>query len=104
MGRYVPSRDLSIAAFQSQVSDAELLRVIADGRGGMPGMGDIMSSKDLQAVVAFVRLLSPGFEQYSRFCAVCHGPDGHPPAWPRADTEDDADQEESPTVVFNQAY
>jgi hypothetical protein len=26
-----------------------------------------------------VRLLSPGYELYDRFCAVCHGLDGTPP-------------------------
>lgn len=100
----VPPRDLSSPAFQTQVSDAEMLRVIADGKGAMPGTGEIMSVKDVQTVVAFVRLLSPGFERYHRLCAVCHGPDGHPPAWPLEDREDDAAPEEVPTVVFNQAY
>jgi mono/diheme cytochrome c family protein len=81
-----------------------MLRVIADGKGAMPGMGEIMSTKDVQAVVTFVRLLSPAFEQYNCLCAACHGPDGHPPAWPLEDTEDDAALEEVPTVVFHQAY
>jgi mono/diheme cytochrome c family protein len=99
-----PSRDLSSPAFQSQVSEAELLGVIADGRGAMPGMGEIMSPQDLQAVVAFVRLLSPGFERYNRFCAACHGIDGHPESWPSEDAEDDVALEEVPTVAFNQAY
>jgi mono/diheme cytochrome c family protein len=100
----VPPRDLASPTFQSRVNDPALLRLIADGKGAMPGMGDIMSSEDLQAVVAFVRLLSPGFEQYNRACAVCHGSDGHPPAWPPEDAEEDTEREEVPTVVFNQAY
>jgi mono/diheme cytochrome c family protein len=100
----VPPRDLGSASFQSQVNDAELLRLIADGKGAMPGTGDIMSSADLQAVVAFVRLLSPGFERYNRSCAVCHGVDGHPPAWSPEDAEDDGERQEIPTVVFNQTY
>jgi mono/diheme cytochrome c family protein len=37
------------------------------------------SETDGRALVAFVRLLSPGFELYSRHCASCHGHDGHPP-------------------------
>jgi mono/diheme cytochrome c family protein len=100
----MPPRDLSSPAFQNQVSEEEVLRIIADGRGAMPGMGEITSAKDVQAVVTFVRLLSPAFEQYNRLCAACHGPDGHPPAWPLEDTEDDAALQEVPTVVFNQAY
>jgi hypothetical protein len=32
-------------------------------------MGEIVSAKDVQAVVIFVRLLSPAFEQYNRLCA-----------------------------------
>jgi mono/diheme cytochrome c family protein len=100
----VPPGDLSSLSFQSQVKDAELLGVIADGRGAMPGMGEIMSSQDVQAVVAFVRMLSPSFEQYQRFCASCHGADGHPEVWLSENAEDDAALEEIPTVVFNQAY
>jgi mono/diheme cytochrome c family protein len=100
----VPPRDLGSASFQSQVKDAALLSLIADGKGAMPGTGDIMSSTDLQAVVAFVRLLSPGFERYKRSCAVCHGPDGHPPGWPPEDAEDDGERQEIPTVVFNKTY
>ena len=99
-----PPRDLSSPPFQDHVSDAEILRVIADGKGAMPGMQEIMETKDMQAVVTFVRLLSPAFEQYNRLCAACHGPDGHPPAWPLEDTEDDTEAEEIPTVVFNQTY
>jgi mono/diheme cytochrome c family protein len=100
----IPPRDLSSPAFQHQVSDADMLRVIAEGRGAMPGMGEIMSAKEVESVVAFVRVLSPAFEQYNRLCAACHGPDGHPLARPLEDTEDDAALEEVPMVVFNQTY
>jgi mono/diheme cytochrome c family protein len=30
-------------------------------------------------VVAFVRLLSPGYELYDRYCVSCHGPRGQAP-------------------------
>jgi mono/diheme cytochrome c family protein len=100
----VPPRDLGSPSFQNQVNDAELLRLIADGKGAMPGMGDILSSADLQAVVTFVRLFSPGFEQYNRYCAVCHGPEGRPPALSPEDAAEDAEREEVPTMAFNQAY
>ena len=55
-------------------------------------------------VAAFVRLLSPAFEPYQRFCATCHGADGHPPVRPLEDDEDDAALEGAPTLEFNQAY
>jgi mono/diheme cytochrome c family protein len=74
-----PPRDLTTAPSQHQVSDEELRWVIADGRGAMPGAGNVLSTDELRAVMAFVRVLSPGYELYDRFCSVCHGPDGHPP-------------------------
>jgi mono/diheme cytochrome c family protein len=74
-----PPRDLSTSLSQSQVSEEELLRVISDGKGAMPGAADVLSPDELHAVVAFVQLLSPGYELYDRFCAACHGPDGTPP-------------------------
>jgi mono/diheme cytochrome c family protein len=56
-------------------------------------------------VVAYVRLFSPGYELYTRFCAVCHGPDGHPPEMDTdAIGEAEAMPEELPQVVFNQTY
>ena len=54
------------------------MRIIAEGKGAMPGASAVLSDKDIRSVVAFVRLLSPGFERYDRFCAICHGQDGHP--------------------------
>ncbi|MBI3300591.1 MAG: c-type cytochrome [Deltaproteobacteria bacterium] len=74
-----PPRDLSTPPYQSQGSDEELLRIISEGKGAMPGAVDVLSAKELKAVVAFVRILSPGYELYDRFCAVCHGPDGRAP-------------------------
>jgi mono/diheme cytochrome c family protein len=64
-----------------------------------------MDAEQLRAVVAYVRVLSPGHELYTRFCAVCHGLDGHPP---KMDTEAIGDAEaiagELPQVAFNQTY
>jgi mono/diheme cytochrome c family protein len=101
----VRPQDLSSVAFQSQITDADLLRLIADGKGAMPGVGDIINAEQLQEIVAYVRVLSPGHELYTRFCAVCHGYDGHPP---EIDTEaigePEAMPEELPQVSFNQAY
>ncbi|MEW6300224.1 MAG: c-type cytochrome [Thermodesulfobacteriota bacterium] len=73
-----PPRDLRAPAYQRQVSDAELWQVVAHGQGAMPGAADVLTPEELRAVIAFVRLLSPGYELYDRFCAVCHGPEGSP--------------------------
>jgi mono/diheme cytochrome c family protein len=74
-----PPRDLSAPSYQSQVSDEELLQLIAKGKGAMPGAADVLAPDEVRAIVAFVRLLSPGYELYDRFCTACHGPDGTPP-------------------------
>lgn len=72
-------RDLTDPQYQKQLKDSDLLRIITDGHGSMPAAGDVLTSEDRRAVVAFVRLLSPGYELYDRFCEVCHGPQGVPP-------------------------
>jgi mono/diheme cytochrome c family protein len=100
-----PPLDLSGAMVQSQVSDADPGRIIADGKGPMPGVGGLMDTEQLQAVLAYVRVLSPGHALYTRFCAVCHGADGHPPEMDtKAIGEADAMPAELPQVAFNQAY
>jgi mono/diheme cytochrome c family protein len=76
----VPPRDLAAPAYQEQVGDEALFHIIAEGKGAMPGAADVLTAHELRAVVAFVRVLSPGYELYNRFCAYCHGFDGHPPA------------------------
>jgi mono/diheme cytochrome c family protein len=73
-----PPRDLSAPAYQGQVNAEELFHVITEGKGSMPGTKDVLSEKEVRAVVAFVQVLSPGYELYDRFCASCHGSNGHP--------------------------
>lgn len=70
--------DLSTSQYQKQHSDQQLLKIITEGKGSMPGAGNALDPEQLKTVVAFIRLLSPGFERYDRFCAACHGPDGYP--------------------------
>jgi mono/diheme cytochrome c family protein len=72
-------RDLGDPAYQKQVSDEALFRVISEGTKGMPGTADVLGVPERKAVIAFVRLLSPGYELYDRFCEVCHGGRGIPP-------------------------
>jgi mono/diheme cytochrome c family protein len=72
-------RDLSDPSYQQQVSDEEVLRIISEGRGAMPGAAEVTSIEERRAVITFIRLLSPGYELYDRFCEVCHGAAGIPP-------------------------
>jgi len=88
-------RDLSDGAFQRDVADAALRTLVRHGRGGMPALEPRWTAEDLDALVAFVRLLSPGYERYSRYCASCHGDDGRGSF---------ADAGVRPTVVFDRAY
>ncbi len=71
-----PPRDLSSKAFQTSVDDESLVVAVRHGRKGMPALVPRMHTQDAESVVAFVRLLSPGFETYSKFCGHCHGDDG----------------------------
>jgi mono/diheme cytochrome c family protein len=81
------------------------MRIVADGQGAMPGVGDLMDAEQLQAVAAYVRLLSPGHQLYTRFCSVCHGADGHPPEMDtEAIGESEAMPEDLPRVAFTQTY
>jgi mono/diheme cytochrome c family protein len=83
-------RDLSDPGFQGSVGDTDLIRLVRHGRKGMPALVPRVSEQDGRALAAYVRLLSPGFDRYSRYCASCHGDDGngrssvgevlHPPA------------------------
>lgn len=73
----VALQDLSEPSYQDHVSNEELFRTISDGKGTMPGAGDVLTPQEIKAAIAFLRVLSPGYELYGRFCAYCHGPEGH---------------------------
>ena len=90
-------RDLSEASFQTSVSDAELVTVVRHGREGMPALTPQVSEEEAQALAAYVRLLSPGFEIYSKYCAACHGDDGR-------GNGNLAEEIHEPTVVFDREY
>lgn len=91
-----PPRDLGDPAFQRAMTDAELAIVVRHGRRGMPAVGPI-DAQEVPALIAFVRLLSPGYALYDGYCASCHGDDGR-----GAGSFVEAD--ERPTVVFDRAY
>jgi mono/diheme cytochrome c family protein len=71
-----PPRDLSNPAFQGEIGDKELMAVVRHGRKGMPALVPGVPESAGKPLVVFVRLLSPGFRLYSRYCASCHGDDG----------------------------
>jgi mono/diheme cytochrome c family protein len=96
-------RDLTDVNYQRQVKDSELLRIIAAGKGAMPAAGDVLNPDDRRAVVAFVRLLSPGYELYDRFCEVCHGAQGVPPEIAQRELFGGANAQ-SKTPIFDQKY
>jgi mono/diheme cytochrome c family protein len=99
-----PPRDLSSPPDQSQVSDEEMFRIISEGKGGMPGAKDVLSAKDLHAVVVFVRVLSPGYELYDRFCTSCHGSEGRPQGLVFQETFGTPLGQEEQPPAFDQAY
>jgi len=90
-------RDLSDPAWQRGLTATETRDVVRHGRAGMPAIVPRLEEADIGPLVAFVRLLSPGYELYSRYCAACHGEDGR---------GGDAVVEgmRSPTVVFDERY
>jgi mono/diheme cytochrome c family protein len=96
-----PPRDLSAPTYQQQVSDEALLRIIADGKGAMPGTADVLTAHEVRAVIAFVRVLSPGSELYNRFCAYCHGVTGQPPS---ADESAGSPRVEKAIPTFDERY
>jgi mono/diheme cytochrome c family protein len=90
-------RDLSDPDYQRRTSDATLMERTSHGHRHMPAIPDLDLAENRDALLAYVRLLSPGYERYSRFCAACHGDDGRGPAADRA-------AEKRPNVVFDAAY
>jgi mono/diheme cytochrome c family protein len=99
-----PPVDLSSPTYQSQVSDEELLHLISEGKGAMPGTKDVLTAKDLRVVIAFVRTLSPGYELYDRFCTNCHGSEGRPPALVFQEILGTPLGQEEQPPAFDQAY
>jgi mono/diheme cytochrome c family protein len=60
----------------TRYTDPALAGVIRDGVGGMPPMGDLLDPSEMNELLAYVRLLSPGYRLYDTYCASCHGDDG----------------------------
>ncbi len=73
-----PLADLSDSEYQAQHDNKELMQIITKGKNAMPGTGDILKAKEIESIISYVRHLSPGYENYDRFCAACHGVNGSP--------------------------
>ena len=90
-------RDLSDPGFQAAVDERSLAELVRHGRAGMPAIGPPMDAGEVKALVAFVRLLSPGYALYDQYCAACHGDDGR-------GAGSFAEEGERPSVVFDRKY
>jgi len=92
-----PVRDLSDPAFQKSITDSRLLALARHESAGLPPLPSPASDDEAPALLAYLRLLSPGFELYSIWCAGCHGDDG------RGDGEL-AQGADRPGAAFDRAY
>jgi mono/diheme cytochrome c family protein len=92
-----PPRDLSDPTYQRDTSNATLMDHVRHGHHRMPAIHGFDVAENRDALLAFVRLLSPGYERYSRLCAGCHGENGRGP-------EAGSAPPRRPTVVFDEAY
>jgi mono/diheme cytochrome c family protein len=89
-------RDLTDPSFQRSVDERALAETVRHGRKGMPAIPAVRTAEDLRALATFVRLLSPGYVLYGRYCASCHGEDGR--------GGDVVDPGAKPAVLFDRAY
>lgn len=90
-------RRLSDLSLQQYLTDADILEAIRHGKRGMPKLAPAVSDAEAHSLLAFVRLLSPGFETYSQYCANCHGIDGR-------GAEAIVSGEDAPEVVFDRDF
>jgi len=67
---------LADAAFQDKHARSRMVDAVRHGRAGMPALDPPIDVAQAERIAAFVRLFSPGFTLYSRFCANCHADDG----------------------------
>jgi mono/diheme cytochrome c family protein len=89
--------DLADPDLQRTLTERELASILRHGRRGMPAVDPPIDARELPALLAFIRLLSPGYALYDRHCAACHGDDGR-------GAGSFAEETERPTVVFDRAY
>jgi mono/diheme cytochrome c family protein len=90
-------RDLSDGTLQRATSDVDLEVAVRHGRAGMPALTPRLGEAETRQVVAYVRLLSPGYVTYATYCAACHGDHG-------IGAGSFAESVPAPPVVFDRAY
>lgn len=90
-------RDLSAPDFQASVSDEALRQAVRHGHHHMPALVPRITEAEANDLASFVRLLSPGFELYTRYCASCHGDEGR-------GVGSLGEVMQLPTVVFDKRY
>ncbi len=100
----VPPRDFVAAPFQQQVTDEALFHTISEGKGTMPGSADVLSADDRKAVIAFIRLFTPGYELYDRYCVGCHGNKGRPASREILDILGQGDTWEPPPALDHEFF
>jgi mono/diheme cytochrome c family protein len=61
---------------RERYTGAGLDGVIRQGAGAMLAFDDLLPRSERRAIVAYVRILSPGHRTYDTYCAGCHGDDG----------------------------
>jgi mono/diheme cytochrome c family protein len=76
LGGFLALPPASLPRAVARYSDPALAGVVRMGVAGMPAMGDVLAPAEVRAVVAYLRLLSPGQRTYDLYCAGCHGDDG----------------------------
>lgn len=90
-------RDLSDPAFQRELGDEMLATVVRHGRRGMPAVDPPVHAREMPALMAFIRLLSPGYALYDQYCSACHGEDGR-------GSGSYGEEAQRPTVAFDRQY
>lgn len=66
-------RDLSDPKLQESLRDAEIKDLVRHGKQGMPVLVPRISHAEADDLVTYVRVLSPGYALYDRYCFDCHG-------------------------------
>ena len=69
-------RDLGSAGYQSSLTDPQFGELARHRGGDRPPLDPPLTDAEVPDVVAFLRLLSPGYELYQRYCVTCHGAHG----------------------------
>jgi mono/diheme cytochrome c family protein len=77
-------QDLAAPRFQS-LTDSELAALARHGKDHMPALVPRLGAEEGTQVTAFLRMLSPGYELYGRYCANCHGARGEGSTSPLGD-------------------